>query len=147
MRPIALLLSVGLLLAGASCSDEGDDQGAQDESTTTTEAEQVTIHLRIETSSGLVAQNLDDEMCRFGDGGRYEVRDGGGEVLTAGSWTPLADVEATFPNYACSKEFDVGVEAAEFYELTLSHPGSGTEDTITISANELDDQFVLTIDG
>jgi hypothetical protein len=116
-RAIALALAI---LAVVSCSG-GDDtpSGAEDSAPTSTTTDLSVIPVTLTTTSGAVAANLDDLQCDWGEA-RYEIADGEGTTIGAGTLRQFGSVVSTLPNYRCDLSDEVAVAGTDFYEVTFS---------------------------
>lgn len=141
-------LAVALLLAGCGGDDGGSAATTTEETTTTTTEATIEVDIQLNTSNGLIGQNIDDESCDWNDV-RYEVSDANAdEILDIGDLPTEGDVLGLMPNYECRLEATIVLPAVDFYEVTLSGVGDlgdQWEVTQTFEQDDLEAGLVATV--
>jgi hypothetical protein len=149
MRSTIAIASAVLILSATitGCGSDGTPQ--PDPALSPTAAAPVTISVTVETMSGLVGTNHDDEQCVFSEL-EYELRDGAGTIIDVGrwedpgasigdsAWAAVGRVESLDP-YLCTLAETVTAPAADFYTLTVIVTGgalSGTESSETTFSSD-----------
>jgi hypothetical protein len=124
----AVLIVAALAMAGCG----GDAAPPEEATAPTTPAEPppVIISVTVETESGLVGHNHDDESCVFAEP-EYELRDGAGTIIDVGrwedagvsvgpsEWAAVGRVESLDP-YRCVLNQALTAPAADIYTLTVT---------------------------